>query len=158
MATSQAVQEELKVSRTIRASRQRVFRAWTEPELMMRWFVEADDEMRICRIELRKGGRYEFEGISKSKGRPWSVRGEYLEVKPPERLVYTWTWNNDPAHGEPQGDTLVTIDFIDRGKETDVVLTHERFASAKAREEHAKGWMGCLDRLSKLAEGEEEFR
>jgi uncharacterized protein YndB with AHSA1/START domain len=157
MATPQAVQEELKVSRTIRASRQRVFRAWTEPELMMRWFVEGDGEMRICRIDLRKGGRYEFEGTS--KGRPWSVRGEYLEVRPPERLVYTWTWSVDPAKGESTGeDTVVTIDFIDRGKETDVVLTHARFATAKAREEHAKGWMGCLDRLSKLAEGEEELR
>ena len=157
MATPQAVQEELKVSRTIRASRQRVYRAWTEPELMMRWFVEADDEMRVCRIDLRKGGRYEFQGTS--KGRPWTVRGEYLEVKPPERLVYTWTWNIDPAKGEPTGDdTLVTIDFIDRGKETDVVVTHERFASAQARDMHANGWKGCLDRLSKLAEGEEEFR
>jgi uncharacterized protein YndB with AHSA1/START domain len=156
MPSPQAVQEELKVSRTIRASRQRVFRAWTEPELMMRWFVEGDDEMRVCRIDLREGGHYEFEGTS--RGRPWSVRGEYLEVRPPERLVYTWTWDNDPKHGEPTGDTLVTIDFIERGKETDVVLTHERFATAKAREEHKNGWMGCLDRLSKLAEGEEEFR
>jgi uncharacterized protein YndB with AHSA1/START domain len=157
MATPQAVQEALKVSRTIRASRQRVFRAWTEPELMMRWFVEEDDEMRVCHIDLRKGGRYEFEGTS--KGRPWSVRGEYLEVKPPERLVYTWTWSIDPAKGEATGDdTLVTIDFIDRGKETDVVVTHERFASAEARDMHAHGWKGCLDRLSKLAGGEEEFR
>jgi uncharacterized protein YndB with AHSA1/START domain len=123
----------------------------------MRWFVEADDEMRICRIDLRKGGRYEFQGTS--KGRPWTVRGEYIEVKPPERLVYTWTWSIDPAKGEPIGDdTLVTIDFIDRGKETDVVLTHERFATAAARDMHANGWKGCLERLSKLAEGEEEFR
>jgi uncharacterized protein YndB with AHSA1/START domain len=157
MAAPQATaQEALKVTRTIRASRQRVFRAWTEPELMMRWFVEADDEMRVCRIDLRKGGRYEFEGLS--RGRPWSVRGEYLEVRPPERLVYTWTWNNDPDHGEPQGDTVVTIDFIERGNETDVVLTHERFATAKAREEHAQGWKGCLDRLATLAEGKEEFQ
>jgi uncharacterized protein YndB with AHSA1/START domain len=122
----------------------------------MRWFVEGDDEMRVCRIDLREGGHYEFEGVK--GGRTWSVRGKYLEVKPPERLVYTWTWNNDRAHGEPQGDTLVTIDFIERGKETDVVLTHERFATAKAREEHKNGWMGCLDRLSKLAEEEEESR
>jgi uncharacterized protein YndB with AHSA1/START domain len=157
MATPQAVQEELKVSRTIRASRQRVFRAWTEPELMMRWFVEADDEMRVCRIDLRKGGRYEFQGTS--KGRPWTVRGEYLEVKPPERLVYTWTWNIDPTKGDATGDdTRVTIDFIDRGKETDVVVTHERFASAQARDMHANGWKGCLDRLSKLAEQSEESR
>ena len=155
-APQTTVQEALKVSRTIRASRQRVFRAWTEPELMMRWFIEADDEMRVCRIDLRKGGRYEFEGVS--RGKPWSVRGEYLEVKPPERLVYTWTWSLDPAKGDPSGDTVVTIDFIDRGGETEVVVTHERFATATARDMHANGWKGCLDRLATLAEGKEEFR
>jgi len=122
---------------------------------MMRWFAEGDEEMRVCRIDLRQGGQYLFEG--NKGGKTWSVRGEYLEVRPPEKLVYTWTWNNDPAHGEPTGDTLVTIDFIERGEETDVVLTHERFATAKARDEHAQGWKGCLDRLSKLAENVEAF-
>ena len=157
MATPQtSTQDRLKVSRTIRASRQRVFRAWTEPELMMRWFVEDDAEMSVCQIDLREGGRYRLEGSV--GGKAWRIRGEYLEVRPPERLVYTWAWDNDPALGEPYGDTRVTVEFRDRGKETELVLTHERFATAKARDEHDNGWMQCLDRLSKLAEGEEDFQ
>ena len=156
MPTPQAVQEELKVSRTIRASRQRVFRAWTEPELMMRWFVEGDAEMSVCKIDLRKGGRYELAGHM--GGKRWSIWGEYLEVKPPERLVYTWTWHHDEGIGESAGDTVVTVDFREKGKETELVLTHERFATIAARDEHTQGWKGCLDRLATLAEGKEEFR
>ncbi|MFY9553000.1 MAG: SRPBCC family protein [Thermoanaerobaculia bacterium] len=157
MATPQtSTEDRLKVSRTIRASRQRVFRAWTEPELMMRWFVEDDAEMSVCQIDLREGGRYRLEG--NVGGKAWRIRGEYLEVRPPERLVYTWTWDHDPGFGEQTGDTLVTVEFRERGKETELVLTHERFATAKARDEHDNGWKQCLDRLSKLAEKEEEFR
>jgi uncharacterized protein YndB with AHSA1/START domain len=157
MATPHAsIESRLKVSRTIRASRQRVFRAWTEPELMMRWFVEDDAEMSVCEIDLREGGRYRLEGTV--GGRAWRIQGEYLEVRPPERLVYTWAWDNDPALGEPSGDTRVTVEFRDRGKETELVLTHERFQTAKARDEHNTGWIECLDRLSKVAEGEEELQ
>jgi uncharacterized protein YndB with AHSA1/START domain len=140
--------EKLKVTRTFRASRQRVFRAWTEPELMMRWFVEGDAEMTTCEIDLREGGTYRLEG--RYEGKKWSIWGSYLEVRPPERLVYTWTWKHDPGIGETEGDTRVTVEFRDRGNETELVLTHERFASVAARDEHNEGWKACLDRLERV--------
>ncbi len=143
-----AAAESLKVTRTFRASRQRVFRAWTEPELMMRWFVEGDAEMSVCEIDLREGGSYRLEGHV--GGKKWSIWGSYLEVRPPERLVYTWTWHHDPGFGESEGDTVVTVEFRDRGSDTELVLTHERFANAKAREEHSQGWNACLDRLARV--------
>ena len=104
----------LKVTRTFKASRQRVFRAWTEPELMMRWFVEGDGNMSVCEIDLREGGRYRLEGDM--GGKRWTIWGSYLEVRPPERLVYTWTWKHDPGIGTTEGDTTVTVEFHDRGK------------------------------------------
>ena len=144
--------DKLKVTRTIRASRQRVFRAWTEPELMMRWFVEDDGNMSVCEIDLREGGRYRLEG--EMGGKRWRIWGSYLEVRPPEKLVYTWTWKHDEGIGTPDGETTVTVEFHDRGTETELVLTHERFASAAARDEHTQGWSSCLNRLERvLAEG-----
>ena len=59
--------EQLTVTRTFQASRQRVFRAWTDPELMMRWFVDDDGEMTVCEIDLREGGSYRFEGTGDGK-------------------------------------------------------------------------------------------
>ena len=143
----------VRLTRTIRASRQRVFRAWTDPELLMRWFITPDDEMRIIELDLRAGGRYRLEGTVRA--RPWAVWGTYREVVPPSRLVYTWTWDNDSNLGEPLGkDTLVTVEFLERGAETEVVVTHEKLATERARTEHANGWVECLDRVAALAEKE----
>ena len=143
----------VRVTRTFKASRHRVFRAWTDPELLMRWFVEPDGEMRVAELDLRPGGRYALEGRVNEK--PWRIEGTYLEVAPPEKLVYTWSWNNDPGLGDPTGrDTLVTVEFRDQGSETELVLTHERLATERARAEHDAGWIGCLDRLGGLVEKE----
>jgi uncharacterized protein YndB with AHSA1/START domain len=134
----------LRITRRFRASRQRVYRAWTEPELMMKWFVEGDYDMRIVALDLRVGGRYRFEG--EHEGHAWVLEGEFLEVRPAERLVYTWKWETDKNLGGP-GDTIVTVDFRDAGRETELVLTHEGFTNEIARGEHDRGWIGCLDRL-----------
>ena len=144
----------VRVSRTLRASRHRVYRAWTDPELLMRWFIgPTDGEMFVRELDLRPGGRYALEGHIGDK--PWRVEGRYVEVVPPERLVYTWSWQNDKLLGEPQGeDTLVTIEFRERGAETELVLTHERFATEQSRSEHNAGWLGCLDRFAGFVEKE----
>ena len=145
----------VRVTQTIRASRARVFRAWTDPELLMRWFIPPDDQMRVVELDLRAGGRYRLEGTVRA--RPWSVWGTYKEVAPPSRLVFTWTWENDAALGEPLGkDTVVTVDFRERGAETEVVVTHERLVTEKARAEHQAGWVECLDRIAGIVEKEEE--
>ena len=130
------------------ASRQRVYRAWTEPELLMKWFVESEGRVDKCDIDLRKGGKYRIEGSM--KGKPWAIWGEYLEVMPAEKLVYTWRWDFDPEVGASVGDTVVTVEFRDAGKQTELTLTHERFESENARAGHERGWLGCFERLEKL--------
>ena len=71
--------------------------------------------------------------------------GEYTEVTPPERLVFTWAWEDDHAADSP--DTLVTVEFRDLGDMTEVALTHERFGSAESRDQHRHGWSSSLDCL-----------
>ncbi len=150
---SQAEAPPVRVTRTIKASRHRVYRAWTDPELLMRWFVEPDGEMTVRELDLRVGGRYVLEG--RVGGKPWRIEGRYLEVTPPARLAYTWNWDHDPALGDPEGrDTLVTVDFEEQGPETRLVVTHERLATERARADHGHGWIGCLDRLGGLVEKE----
>jgi uncharacterized protein YndB with AHSA1/START domain len=61
----------------------------------------------------------------------------------PDRLVFTWGWE-----GGLPADTVVTIEFHPRGSATEVVLTHTRFPTEAYRDEHLKGWAGCLDRLT----------
>jgi uncharacterized protein YndB with AHSA1/START domain len=143
----------VRVSRTIKASRQRVFRAWTDPELLMRWFVEPGGDMQVRELDLRTGGRYMLEG--RERGMTWRIEGRYLEVEPPSKLVYTWTWDNDPGLGDKAGrDTLVTVEFLEHGAETELVVTHERLATERARADHGAGWIGCLERFGSLVEKE----
>ena len=133
------------VSRAFKASRHRVFRAWTEPELLMKWFVDSDGEISACRMDLREGGEYRLEGTVGDK--PWAIWGKYLEVAASrEARLHLAVGQRSRARGA-QGDTVVTVEFRDRGAETELVVTHERFATARARDEHAEGWKGCLDRL-----------
>ena len=135
----------VRVSRTFQASRQRVYKAWTDPELLIRWFIEDDSEMQVRELDLRVGGRWRFDGTE--RGRPWALEGTFREVVPPDRLVYTWKWADEPALGGP-GDTLVTVEFRERGPgATEVTVTQEGFTTAVARGEHERGWIGCLERV-----------
>ena len=137
----------LRVTRRFKASRQRVYRAWTEPELIMKWLADADYNMRVVELDLQVGGRYRYEG--EMPGGSWAIYGEYLEVRPPERLVYTWKWDEMPGH-PGAGDTVVTVDFREQGSETEIVLTHEGFTNETDRREHNRGWIGCFDKLAPL--------
>jgi len=98
-------------------------------------------------LDLRPGGRYRFTvGDGKDV---WTIHGSYLEVKLPERVKFTWLWERDPIHGDA-GDTVVTVDFKERGASTEVVLTHEGFSSERSRKEHDEGWAECLASLHPL--------
>jgi len=102
---------------------------------------------QVADAVLRSPRRIYVMGVK--SGQTWAIEGVFREVKPPERLVYTWGFPENPEFGEP-GETTVTVDFRERGKATEVTVTHEGFTNAVARSEHNKGWIGCLDRLGSL--------
>lgn len=138
----------LRITRTFPAPRERVFRAWTDPQALTRWFAPGVEyETRVAELDLRPGGRYRVEMLR--AGQTHRVAGTYREIRPPEKLVFTWRWENEPAH---VGETLVTIELFDHGGSTELVLTHERLAEAASRDEHEKGWQGCLGRLGTYLE------
>ena len=134
----------LQLTRTFQATRERVFRAWTEPTELQRWFrPDPAYTIPIAEVDLRVGGRYRL-GMQQADADAHIVVGEFREIRSPERLVFTWRWEGEDADPE----TLVTIDFHDRGGATEVVLTHERFLTVEARDKHQQGWDGCLAQLA----------
>ena len=134
----------LHLKRTFAASREKVFRAWTDPEALKRWWGPEGFSTPAAEIDLRVGGKYRI-AMRSPHGDTYHLVGTYREVRPPEKLVYTWAWEAEPE----QGETLVTVEFLDRDDSTEVVLTHELFPSEKVRDEHGKGWTGSLDHLAK---------
>jgi uncharacterized protein YndB with AHSA1/START domain len=136
----------LRLTRVVPAPREAVFRAWTEPEALRRWWVPFEGmSVPAAEVDLRPGGRYRLT-LRNSKGEEFHLTGVYREVRPPERLVYTWRWEGT-ARAERDGETLVTVDFEASGPSTLLHLTHELFPDEDARHGHGVGWGGVLDRL-----------
>lgn len=127
----------LQVERTVKSSPERVFKAWTEPDEMRHWFAPDPDMEVEAQVDLRKGGNYRV-----AMG-PYVVQGEYLEVVPARRLVFSWQWLGE----SPSNDMLVTVEFTPNGDGTRIVITHEKLANEEARASHEQGWTAILERL-----------
>jgi len=145
----------LEVRRTFTAPREKVFAAWTQREQLEKWMCRDVPVHTVTHhlVDVRPGGRYQIEVRDSAKGEVYWGQGEYREVKPPEKLVFTWAWTKDTPAGPSlhprDAETLVTVEFFVRGNSTEVVLTHTLFGSAEIREMTYVGWNGCLDVLEK---------
>ncbi len=133
----------LRIMRTFAAPREKVFRAWTDAEELKKWWGPVGYATPTAELDLRVGGKYRLGMRKLPNGEVFYLSGTYREVRPPGKLVYTWRWESEPELGE----TLVMVEFRDRGNSTEVVVTHELFPTEKARDDHDKGWNSCLDRL-----------
>src|SRR5512142_2345223 len=109
MPSERADESVVRVTRTFAASRERVFRAWTQPEQFVRWFGEPGSTVRIVRFDAREGGEYDIEGDY--QGELWRVKGAWREVRPPERLVFTWRSWLEGSADQGSGDTVVTVEL-----------------------------------------------
>lgn len=132
----------VEIRRTFAAPRQRVFEAWTEPDALKRWAAPGPLETPVAEVDLRVGGRYRIH-MRGPDGKEHRVVGVYREVDPPRRLVYTWTWETNPD----VTDSVVTVEFHERGEATEVVLRHAGLPSEDSRRRHGEGWIGCLQKL-----------
>jgi uncharacterized protein YndB with AHSA1/START domain len=133
----------LRVSRIIAASPERVFEAWTDPEQLKEWSGPEGVEVAHAEVDLTVGGRYHIRMVN-PEGPEHNARGVYREIDPHRRLVYTWQWDEEDIDA---GETLVTVEFLDAGGSTEVVVTHEQFPTAEAKDGHEQGWTSCLNRL-----------
>ena len=143
----------LQLTRVFDAPRERVFRAWTDANQFAQWFGAAACEgstLHSVKVDARAGGQYRLQ-VRQADGEYFTSVGTYREAKPPERLVFTWQFEKDGS-GDEFGEVeppemLVTVELKARGKQTELTLTHEKFASAESRDRHEEGWTRCLTEL-----------
>ena len=142
--------EQILITREFAAPRHLVYRAWTTPELVKRWWSARRGEMTIAEIDLRVGGRWRYVMVA-SGGFEVAFHGEYREIVPSERIVSTEIYEGIPnAEAEAALNTL-TLTEVD-GRTTLSVLVEHR--NKEGRDAHINSGMedGLQDAMDLLEE------
>ena len=136
----------------MRAPVDKVYAAWTRPELLRKWFfAEAGYRTHDVEVELAELGAYQIVITPTDGGDPTKIHGHFVEVEDGKRLVYTWTG----ACAQEQYWTLVTATFeASEGGGTSLTLGHGVFRSDADRVMHEQGWLACLTALDAMLDGD----
>lgn len=146
--TTDIDQRTLVLSRTLNAPCELVFQVWSDPQHLVRWWGPADFTLPHCDQDFRVGGKYRFCMRAPDGSEHW-VRGQYLEISDPHRLVFTWL--REDEQGDIWCDTVVRITLHQNGQRTELHLEQTTFATVAHCDEHRGGWSECLDRLVEYA-------
>lgn len=133
----------LVVQRKIKASPERLFDAWTRPELMKQWF-HAREKMTtpVAEADLKLDGPWKVV-MRTDEGKEFTNNGKYLVIERPNKLVFTWH-----PMGQADYETRVTLLFKKVSEEfTEMTLTHEGLRDQDGFNKHNSGWVGCIDSL-----------
>ena len=147
--TTQTEALTLRLERLIAAPPERVFAAWTQPELLSQWSSPPGISIDGGDLDLRVGGRWRV-AMRGGDGSTREAFGMYREIVPPSRLVYTHAWHLGGAGGGTTPETVLTVEFRAEGKGTRLVLTQTGFESAESRDGHRIGWSSSIDNLAAL--------
>jgi uncharacterized protein YndB with AHSA1/START domain len=139
----------LRIERTFRAPAARVFDAFTNPDVMRRWWqAEHHWETASAEVDLRVGGAVRVVMRDPAADAEYGGGGRYTEIDPPRRLAFTWLWDGDTTR------MLIEIDFEERDGVTVVRLTHSGLWDEDAVCDHDDGWSNAFDNLGAALAGE----
>lgn len=137
---------ELTITRVFDAPRWLVFRAWTDPEQLARWWGPAGFTAPSVTMDVRPGGAWRtYIGSESGDIERW-MHGVYREIDEPDRLVFTFAW--EEPDGTLGNETLVTVTFADHGDKTEMIFHQAVFTSTEERDSHHEGWSECFDDLA----------
>ncbi|MER5579407.1 SRPBCC family protein [Streptomyces massasporeus] len=137
----------VRLRRALDGSCPTVFRELTDPRELTRWWGPDGFTIPSVESDLRPGGAYRI-AMRPPEGELFYLVGEFLEVEPPERLAYTFRWEDpDPEDRE----TVVTLSLHDiDAARSELVLDQGDFASERRRALHEEGWSQGLGKLGEL--------
>lgn len=122
---------------------EKVWRAWTDPQALSRWFGPGGPQpVALAELDVRVGGRFRvlFGGAD---GTEHEVQGAYREVVPNRRLVFTWIW----PRTTPERESLVTVELRKAGRGTELIFTHALHFDENVRDDHRRGWSETFAKL-----------
>jgi uncharacterized protein YndB with AHSA1/START domain len=138
-----ATQDNLQVTRFIRGQREKVYEAWTRPDLVAQWLCPTECSVVSNEAKVRVGGAY--RETMKCDSELYTVFGTYKEIVPNEKLVFTHRWENSKA-----SETVATVAFVDRSGGTEVTLRQVGFDDPANAKSHEAGWTSALENLAQF--------
>ena len=136
----------LTLSRRYPVAPEKVYRAWTDPQAVSKWWGPGPGEpVSLAELDVRVGGRFRIV-FGGPDGKLHECAGTYKEVVPNRKLVFTWSWPNST----PERVSVVTIVFKDLNGKTELIFKHEQLFDEKVRDDHKRGWTGSLDKLEQF--------
>jgi uncharacterized protein YndB with AHSA1/START domain len=147
MTTTEEAGPVLVVRRRLAVPRERVFEAWLDSESLAHWMRPEDAADADVTVDPRVGGGFRIVMKGPAHGEV-EHRGEYLAIEPPSLLSFTWI----SRHTELR-PTVVTVEFHERGGETELVLTHRGLPPSEV-EGHRWGWTAIVRLLERALTGD----
>jgi uncharacterized protein YndB with AHSA1/START domain len=132
----------LSITRQYPVAPEKVWRAWTDPQALSRWFGPGEpDSVTLAELDVREGGRYRI-AFHTPDGEQHEVSGIYEDVVESRRLSFTWAWQSTPERV-----SLVTIELRPTAQGCELNFRHDRFFDRQARDNHERGWTGTFAKL-----------
>ena len=156
-AVTEPAERVLVITRDFDAPRSLVFKAWTSPEHLMRWWGPHGFTVLSCDMDLRVGGAWHLRMRSPTGVEDRQV-GVIRELVEPELLVFSYAFADES--GKPGHETTVTVRFADLGAKpegkTRLTVHQAVFESVKVRDDHVNGWGEALDHLADYVKRNQE--
>ena len=159
MAKERKNKNELTITRIFDAPRENVWRAWTTPEEMKKWWGPKYFTVPVSKIDLRVGGKY-LSCMRGPDGKDYWSTGVYREIAPMERIVATDSFADEKGNIVPAShygmgedfplELLVTVTFEELGNKTKMILRHEGIPAGMMHELTETGWSESFDKLAEL--------
>lgn len=150
-------EQELVITRSFNALRELLWKAWTDPERMKRWWGPKNFTSPICKIDFRVGGKYLYCMRSPDGQDFWST-GIYREIVPLERIVYTDSFADKNGNVVPATyygmspdiplECQVTLTFEEHNGKTKMTLKHVGIPEGQMRDLAQAGWNQSFDKLA----------
>ena len=135
----------LRITRHYSVATEKVWRAWTDPQALSRWFGPGEtDSVTRAELDVRPGGRYHI-AFHTPDGEQHDVSGIYQDVLENRRLSFTWAWKSTPERV-----SLVTIELRPTAQGCELHFRHERFFDQQARDNHEQGWTSTFAKLDEF--------
>ena len=137
---------DLVITRTFDAPRSLVFKAWTDPRHLARWWGPAGYTLLECDMDVRPGGSYRY-CMGSPEGTKHFVQGVFGEVVEPDRIVFMGNWTD--ADSNPTSPVMITtVTFEEQAGKTSLTLHQAGLESVTSRDAHGRGWTSSFERLA----------